>query len=293
MEPWRLAESGKIISDNEEALDSAGFSGSASQHSPASGGVPPPTSMPSPSGLLVEDEQDTTEEFYEEGRDQALELYRLTNPEASEDALEEAAHVAAWTATQSEALRWSLLPGWPTMDASWKERLAACERDLAVGKHEEVQPAAEVRILPDVRRGRPRTAAGEAEHASLSGAAPASAELPTAQGAPAPLGPRKDQGPARSTARPSWQRGTRQTTPAEASPVEATEGAPPLGYRWRRLIVKAQERRKWSTRGQALNYAKHGMPKNLDGPARGFGKHLGRWGWREIASSWEERPQAG
>ena len=164
MEPWRLTVSGNIISDNEEALDSAGFSGSASQHSPASGGVPPPTSMPSPSGLPVEDEQDTTEEFYEEGRDQALELYRLTNPEASEDALEEAAHVAAWTATQSEALRWSLLPGWPTMDASWKERLAACERDLAVGKHEEVQPAAEVRILPDVRRG-------EAPHSRWQGGA--------------------------------------------------------------------------------------------------------------------------
>ena len=75
--------------------------------------------------------------------------------------------------------------------------------------------------------------------------------------------------------------------------MEATEGAPPLGYRWHRLIVKAQERRKWSARGQALNYAKNGMPKNLDGPAQGFGKHLGRWGWREIASSWEERPQAG
>ena len=75
MEPWRLAESGKIISDDEEALDSAGGSGSASQHSPASGGVPPPTSTPSLSGLPVEDEQDTMEEFYEEGWDQALELY--------------------------------------------------------------------------------------------------------------------------------------------------------------------------------------------------------------------------
>ena len=75
MEPWRRAESGNIISDDEEALDSAGGSGSASQHSPASGGVPPPTSTPSLSGLPVEDEQDTMEEFYEEGWDQALELY--------------------------------------------------------------------------------------------------------------------------------------------------------------------------------------------------------------------------
>ena len=58
------------------------------------------------------------------------------------------------------------------------------------------------------------------------------------------------------------------------------------GFQWQRMMAKAQERRKWSARGQALNYAKNGMPKNLDGPARGFGRHLGRWGWREIASSW-------
>ena len=55
------------------------------------------------------------------------------------------------------------------------------------------------------------------------------------------------------------------------------------GFHWKRLVAKIQESRRWSIAGQALNYAKHGVPKFLDGLARGFGKHLGRRGWREIA----------
>ena len=35
-----------------------------------------------------------------------------------------------------------------------------------------------------------------------------------------------------------------------------------------------------------MNYAKNGMPKNLDGKAQGMGRHMGRWGYREIRSSW-------
>ena len=74
--------------------------------------------------------------------------------------------------------------------------------------------------------------------------------------------------------------------PPPPGPKETEEAPIPVGFHWRRLVAKAQERRKWSVRGQALNYAKHGMPQHLDGPARGFGKHLGRWGWRDIVSSW-------
>ena len=55
---------------------------------------------------------------------------------------------------------------------------------------------------------------------------------------------------------------------------------------WQRLVSKIQSRKAWSDRGRMLNYAKHGLPKNLDGKPTGFGKHLGRWGWREIRSNW-------
>ena len=57
-------------------------------------------------------------------------------------------------------------------------------------------------------------------------------------------------------------------------------------YRWRRLVMKIQTRKRWSDWGRLQNYAKNGLPKNLDGKPTGFGKHLGRWGWREIAFEW-------
>ena len=63
-------------------------------------------------------------------------------------------------------------------------------------------------------------------------------------------------------------------------------GQAPGGNKWQRLVAKIQSGRRWSIQGTAMHYAKHGMPRNLDGPARGPWRHLGRWGWREIASSW-------
>ena len=76
----------------------------------------------------------------------------------------------------------------------------------------------------------------------------------------------------------------------EFSPAPAPHPNPesrvPIGHRWQRLVSIIQERRRWSMRGMLLNYTRNGIPKRLDGPARGFGKHLGRWGWREIRSSW-------
>ena len=71
-------------------------------------------------------------------------------------------------------------------------------------------------------------------------------------------------------------------------PVESRSdpGQAPGVNKWQRLVQVIQRRRRWSAHGTALKYAKHGMPRNLDGPARGRGRHLGRWGWREIASSW-------
>ena len=52
------------------------------------------------------------------------------------------------------------------------------------------------------------------------------------------------------------------------------------------MVTCIQERKRWSVRGTMLNYRKNGLPKNVDGPARGLGSHLGRWGWREIRPRW-------
>ena len=55
--------------------------------------------------------------------------------------------------------------------------------------------------------------------------------------------------------------------------------------RWVALLDLIIARKRWSEWGRARKNAKK-MPLDLDGKARGFGKHVGRWGWREIRSSW-------
>ena len=94
------------------------------------------------------------------------------------------------------------------------------------------------------------------------------------------------------------------TLDSESIPAEADEGANAEVFerflqdhsrlhsrtvglnRWQKLILLARQRREWSMRGQMLKCKQHGMPKNLDGPAKGFGKHLGRWGYNEIRHFW-------
>ena len=44
--------------------------------------------------------------------------------------------------------------------------------------------------------------------------------------------------------------------------------------RFARLIQTMISRKKWAVKGHMLNYAKK-MPRNVDGPASGFGKHIG------------------
>ena len=56
--------------------------------------------------------------------------------------------------------------------------------------------------------------------------------------------------------------------------------------KWERLLNRIIARKRWAAVGHAQNYAKNGMPKNLDGPATGFGRHIGRWQWREIRAWW-------
>ena len=41
-----------------------------------------------------------------------------------------------------------------------------------------------------------------------------------------------------------------------------------------RLIQAMINKKKWAVRGHMLSYAKK-MPKTVDGPASGFGKHIG------------------
>ena len=82
---------------------------------------------------------------------------------------------------------------------------------------------------------------------------------------------------------PGAMEGARAAAPAEVPP---NPEAPLAQLRWQNLVAKIQARKQWSDRGRMLNYAKHGVPRNLDGKPTGFGKHLGRWAWREIRPSW-------
>ena len=54
---------------------------------------------------------------------------------------------------------------------------------------------------------------------------------------------------------------------------------------WQKLVKRIQDRKRWSQLGHTLKYSKNGLPKK-EGPATGFGKHIGRWSWREIAFCW-------
>ena len=71
--------------------------------------------------------------------------------------------------------------------------------------------------------------------------------------------------------------------PEEMSSIP--EQAHGVNNKWQRLVNVMQGNRRWHAHITALRYAKNGMPKNLDGPAQGFG----RWQWREITSSWWTR----
>ena len=55
---------------------------------------------------------------------------------------------------------------------------------------------------------------------------------------------------------------------------------------WTGLVDTIISKKRWSEKRRAQNYAKRMLALLDHGPPRGFGKHLGRWGWREISSSW-------
>ena len=82
------------------------------------------------------------------------------------------------------------------------------------------------------------------------------------------------------------------SAPLDNVPKEPPEKGPKTRYekaaaRWQALMETAIRRRKWSETRRAQGYATKGMPRQLDTRApRGFGAHSGRWGWREVSSSW-------
>ena len=57
------------------------------------------------------------------------------------------------------------------------------------------------------------------------------------------------------------------------------------GRKWQRMVLLVINRKYWATWGHVRRSVLK-MPKNLYGPATGMGKHLGRWGFREISSEW-------
>ena len=72
-----------------------------------------------------------------------------------------------------------------------------------------------------------------------------------------------------------------QTSTKSSSATEASRQTV-VANKWAHMINTIRFRKRWSEQGRARRHSKLGLPKNLDGPARGLGKHMGRWGWREI-----------
>ena len=91
---------------------------------------------------------------------------------------------------------------------------------------------------------------------------------------------RRDEEGDASTKSPLPPTGPPPPTPTPPKPQREA------GARWQALVLEIQQRKRWAVRGHLLNYAKHGCPKNMDRPARGFGKHVGRWGWRAMCHVW-------
>ena len=71
----------------------------------------------------------------------------------------------------------------------------------------------------------------------------------------------------------------------EPSPPDQLASSQEGLNRWQRLVLVARLRRQWSTRGALLRVRKHGPPQK-ERPAKGFGKHLRKWGHNEVRHYW-------
>ena len=193
----------------------------------------------------------TLREHYEQALDQARELYALTDPEVTEKAVEEAATEAAEKEVLAEAVRLQReVPrkSWPDGWAMVMDRALAC---YTADQGKSLQVDAAVRSLPSARRT--RTARRRTTTSTTSTANPDREE--------------KKQEP-------------------KGKPVKEDAAATQHLNKWQALVARIQGKRRWSARGQLANSAANGCPRSIDGPARVFGRHVGRWQWREIAFGW-------
>ena len=218
------------------------------------------------SGLPAQgDPPRSAEDFYEDALDQAMELYGSVDPAAPRQVIESATFQAAWASTCLECLRLAGSKKWEEAHESWHALLPEAQQHMD-----------DLFVQPDGPGSGAHDSAPEAARASPSGSKgpPIVKKLPPKG---CPISP-----PATALPMPHL-RGAQPEQPA--APRTAIEKQNKINH-WRRMIERIIMRRMWSEKGKALNYAKNGLPRNLDGKARGFGCHIGRWGWREVASQW-------
>ena len=184
--------------------------------------------------------------FYEEQLDQAIELYRITDPEASEKALQDAAHEAAWLSTLGEAARLGKAMQTVPANHPWAGAIAEAANVWARDGDATMQAFQEVRSIPGIRRVRR---------------------------------PSKEK-----TSEPFKETVSYTTDEMTAPPNVKMLGA---GLnRWQNLMFVAMTRKEWAVKGHMLRMRKHGLPADVYGKATGFGKHIGRWGNREVTYLW-------
>ena len=193
----------------------------------------------------------TPEDMYRDALEQAKELLADSDPRAQGERLTQACEETAWLTVYEEAATRQQLGN---LQGKWAEFVG----DPSHRKHIEHvrvamdgelgRPKMEPKATPQVRQGR-RRCAGAADEPSL--------------------GTFED--------RPSTGKGAQGEKPSKPRVP---------GFHWQRMVERIQARKRWSAKASILNYSKNGLPKNLDGPATGLGKHVGRWAWREIRSNW-------
>ena len=224
------------------------------------------------------------EEHYVQALDQARELYLVTDPDVSGQAREEAAKEAAWMNTLAEAVKLGReVPPerWPE---GWQAIMVQASEEYHKDKGKSMQVDVQVRSLPTARRMAKRNLPGTTTQTKEEATTTQTREETIRERLEA-VGVQANVtgfGEPRTT-RPPPPPPTTTTTKTTA---KGKKDAPPRLNRWQALVKRMQERRRWSARTNLERYSRRGVPKDLDGPTRGFGHHLGRWQWREIHYEW-------
>ena len=203
----------------------------------------------------------TRAEHYEEALGQAMELYEQIHSGENPKSIWAAAHRAARQNTYAEALRMQREIDPEMWPEGWNDIMQDAMAAWAQDSGATLQVDAEVRSLPEVRSTRARTSARSSTSPEET---PTRSRVRTREEIPVTL----EQ--------------TSQATPDPTVPGSVTDQL----NRWQQLMLRVQARKRWSDKGRLCNYAKNGIPRNIDGKPTGFGRHLGRWGWREISFEW-------